>query len=57
MRSDIDIAQAASLERIPDLVQKNLGIADDHLYAYGHHKAKLSLKHIASLPPKKDSNN
>jgi hypothetical protein len=30
MRSDIDIAQAASLERIPDLVQKNLGIADDH---------------------------
>ena len=55
MRSDIDIAQAASLERIPDLFQKNLGIADDHLYAYGHHKAKLSLKHIASLPPKKDS--
>ena len=55
MRCDIDIAQAASLQRIPDLVQKNLGIADDHLYAYGHHKAKLSLKHIASLPPKKDS--
>lgn len=55
MRSDIDIAQAATLERIPSLVEKNLGITDNHLYAYGHHKAKLSLKHIASLPPKKDS--
>jgi len=55
MRSDIDIAQAASLHRISDLVQQSLGIADDHLYAYGHHKAKLSLKHIAGLPPKKDS--
>lgn len=55
MRSDIEIAQSATLQRIPDLVQKNLGIADDHLYSYGHHKAKLSLKHIAGLPDKKDS--
>ena len=55
MRSDIEIAQAASLHRIPELVKQHMNISDDHLYAYGHHKAKLSLKHIASLPPKKGS--
>ena len=53
MRSDIEIAQAATLHRIPDLVKQHMNIADDHLYAYGHHKAKLSLKHIASMPEKK----
>ena len=55
MRSDIEIAQAATLHRIPDLVKQHMHIADDHLYAYGHHKAKLSLKHIASMPEKKGS--
>ena len=55
MKSDIEIAQHASLKRIPELVEKYLGIADNHLYAYGHHKAKLSLKYIAGLPAKKDS--
>ena len=55
MKSDIEIAQHASLKRIPELVENYLGIADDHLYAYGHHKAKLSLKYIAGLPAKKDS--
>jgi formate--tetrahydrofolate ligase len=55
MRSDIEIAQAASLERIPHLVKQNLDISDEHLYAYGHHKAKLSLKHIAAMPAKQDS--
>jgi formate--tetrahydrofolate ligase len=55
MRSDIEIAQAASLHRIPELVKQHMNISDDHLYAYGHHKAKLSLKHIASLPAKKGS--
>jgi formate--tetrahydrofolate ligase len=55
MKSDIEIAQHASLKRIPELVKNYLGIADDHLYAYGHHKAKLSLKYIAGLPAKKDS--
>ena len=55
MRSDIEIAQAASLQRIPELVKSNLNIDDDHLYAYGHHKAKLSLKYIANLPAKNDS--
>ena len=55
MQSDIEIAQAAHLKRIPELVKQHMHIADDHLYAYGHHKAKLSLKHIAGLPAKKDS--
>ncbi len=55
MRSDIEIAQAASLQRIPELVKSYLNIDDDHLYAYGHHKAKLSLKYIANLPAKNDS--
>ena len=55
MRSDIEIAQAASLERIPHLVKQDLDISDEHLYAYGHHKAKLSLKHIASMPAKQGS--
>ena len=55
MKSDIEIAQHASLKRIPELVENYLGITDDHLYAYGHHKAKLSLKYIAGLPAKKDS--
>ena len=55
MLSDIEIAQAASLQRIPELVKSNLNIDDDHLYAYGHHKAKLSLKYIANLPAKQDS--
>jgi formate--tetrahydrofolate ligase len=55
MRSDIDIAQAANLQRIAELVKNDLNIDDEHLYAYGHHKAKLSLKHIASLPPRPNS--
>ena len=55
MKSDIEIAQQATLKRIPGLVQEKLGIADEHLYAYGHHKAKLSLKYIADLPAKHNS--
>lgn len=55
MRSDLDIAKEASLKRISLLVEQQLGIPDSHLYAFGHHKAKLSLKHIASMPAKKDS--
>ena len=55
MKSDIEIAQQATLKRIPGLVQEKLGISDEHLYAYGHHKAKLSLKYIADLPAKHNS--
>jgi hypothetical protein len=56
MRSDIEIAQAATLQRVSELAQNQLGISDDHLYAYGHHKAKLSLKYIEKLPARKTAN-
>ena len=55
MRSDIEIAQAATLHRVAELAHSYLGISDEHLYAYGHHKAKLSLKYIETLPARKSS--
>ena len=48
-RSDIEIAQAAKLVRIAKLAAERLGIDDEHLVPYGHHKAKLSLGYIDSL--------
>ncbi len=48
-RSDIEIAQAAKLVRIAKLASERLGIDDEHLVPYGHHKAKLSLGYIDSL--------
>ena len=47
--SDIEIARQARLRRIADLAQDRLGISDEHLVPYGHHKAKLSLPFIDSL--------
>jgi formate--tetrahydrofolate ligase len=49
MPSDIDIAQAARLERVTTLAREKLGIADEHLEPYGHYKAKISLSYIDSL--------
>ena len=49
MASDIDIAQAATLQRITQVAQDKLGIADEHLEPYGHYKAKLSLEYVDSL--------
>ena len=51
---DIDIAQAATMEHIAPLVDKKLGIKDEHLEPYGHYKAKLSLDYIDSLKDKPD---
>jgi formate--tetrahydrofolate ligase len=48
-QSDIEIAQQARLVRVTDLARDRLGIADEHLVPYGHHKAKLSLGYIDSL--------
>jgi formate--tetrahydrofolate ligase len=53
-RSDIDIAQAARLRRITELAHDRLGIADEHLVPYGHHKAKLSLAYIERLHGRHD---
>ncbi len=52
--SDIQIAQQAHLHRIVDLARERLGIADQHLVPYGHHKAKLALDYVASLADRPD---
>jgi formate--tetrahydrofolate ligase len=49
MRSDIEIAQAATLRRIVDLAGERAGIPEAALDPYGRYKAKLSLDYIASL--------
>ena len=52
--NDIQIAQQAHMRRITDLAQERLGIADQHLVPYGHHKAKLSLDYLHSLADRPD---
>ncbi len=52
--SDIEIARQARLRRITELAQDRLGIADEHLVPYGHHKAKLALPFIDSLAGRPD---
>ena len=41
MPSDIEIAQAAKLQRITEVAREKLGIAEEHLEPYGHYKAKV----------------
>ncbi len=52
--SDIEIARRARLLRITDLARNRLGIADEHLVPYGHHKAKLALPYIDTLAGRPD---
>ena len=52
--SDIDIAQAAPMQPIIDLVGQRYGIAAEHLVPYGHYKAKLSLDYIRQLEARSD---
>ncbi len=54
MPSDIEIAQAAKLQRISKVALEKLGIAEEHLDPYGHYKAKVSLKYLDTLKSKKD---
>jgi formate--tetrahydrofolate ligase len=54
MASDIEIAQAARMQRIAAVAREKLGIAEEHLEPYGHYKAKVSLKYLDSLKGKKD---
>ena len=54
MPSDIDIAQAAKLQRISRVALEKLGIAEEHLEPYGHYKAKVSLPYLETLKSKKD---
>ncbi|MGE0557987.1 MAG: formate--tetrahydrofolate ligase [Burkholderiales bacterium] len=51
--SDIEIAQAAKMERVVKIAQK-LGIPEEHLVPYGHTKAKVSLEYVDSLKGKKN---
>jgi formate--tetrahydrofolate ligase len=54
MPSDIEIAQAAKLQRISAVAREKLGIAEEHLEPYGHFKAKVSLKYLDTLKGRKD---
>ncbi len=53
MKSDIEIAQAAKLERITTIASK-LDIPEDSLEPFGHFKAKISLEYLNSLSDKPD---
>ena len=53
MSTDIEIAQKATIEKATQIAKK-LGISDDHLEPYGHHKAKVSLDYLDSLKSKND---
>ncbi len=48
MKSDIEIAQAAKLQKITDIASK-LDIPEESLEPFGHYKAKISLEYLNSL--------
>ncbi len=54
MPSDIEIAQAARLQRISKVALERLGIDEEHLEPYGHYKAKVSLAYLDSLKDRKE---
>ena len=54
MASNIEIAQAAKMQRITEIAKARLGIEEEHLEAYGRYKAKLSLDFIAKLKDRPD---
>ena len=49
MLSDIEIADRAELRKIVDVARDELGIPEEHLVPYGHHKAKVDLRYLTSL--------
>tara|TARA_B100001093_G_scaffold390878_1_gene377261 strand:- start:491 stop:2164 length:1674 start_codon:yes stop_codon:yes gene_type:complete len=53
MKSDIEIAQAAKLEKITSIAAK-LDIPENSLEPFGHYKAKISLEYLNSIESKKD---
>jgi len=54
MPSDIEIAQAAKMQRIAAVARDKLGIGEEHLEPYGHYKAKVSLKYLDTLKGRKN---
>ena len=53
MKSDIEIAQAAKLQKITDIASK-LDIPEESLEPFGHYKAKISLEYLNSLDSNPD---
>jgi formate--tetrahydrofolate ligase len=53
-RTDIEIAQAATLRPIMELARERLGIPPEALEPYGHYKAKLDLKWLGGLTDRPD---
>jgi formate--tetrahydrofolate ligase len=53
-KSDIEIAQAATLRPVIELAKDRLGIDAEHLIPYGHDKAKIRLDYINGLKDKAD---
>lgn len=53
MLTDIEIAQKAKMLRINE-VAKKLNIPEEHLEAYGHYKAKVSLSYLDTLKDEPD---
>jgi len=53
VKSDIEIAQAATLKPIQDIAEK-LGIPQESLVPYGHDKAKINAEFVASKASGKD---
>jgi formate--tetrahydrofolate ligase len=47
--SDIEIARLARMQRITTLASQRLGIAEEHVIPYGHHRAKLALPLVQKL--------
>jgi len=54
MKTDIDIAQAATLRPIVQLAQDRLHIPEDAIEPYGRFKAKIALDYLASLNGRPD---
>ncbi len=54
MASDIEIAQKATLKRVTEIARDRLGIPDEHLVPFGHHKAKISLDYLRTLEDRPD---
>ncbi|MCE2692024.1 MAG: formate--tetrahydrofolate ligase [Rubrivivax sp.] len=54
MLSDIEIAQKAKLLPVAQIARERLGLPDQALVAYGHHKAKITLPHLRALEGRPD---
>ena len=53
MKSDIEIAQAAKLEKITTIAEK-LNIPENSLEPFGHYKAKISLDYLKTIESNQD---